>query len=97
MLLAVDIGNTNVVLGLLEGERVVRSARIETLRHEDATSAEARPRFYAEHFDTVEVDASYYAIPAERTTSNSAPRRRASSDCDTPLLASHSDSFMPDY
>ena len=42
MLLAVDIGNTNVVLGLLEGERVVRSARFETLRNEDAASAEAR-------------------------------------------------------
>jgi type III pantothenate kinase len=42
MLLAVDIGNSNVVLGLLEGERVVRSARIETLRQEDAARAEAR-------------------------------------------------------
>jgi type III pantothenate kinase len=42
MLLAVDIGNTNVVLGLLEDERVVRSARIETLRQEDAARAEAR-------------------------------------------------------
>ncbi len=39
-----------------------------------ATTAEARLRFYAEHFDTVEVDSSYYAIPAERTTHNWAER-----------------------
>jgi uncharacterized protein YecE (DUF72 family) len=31
-----------------------------------AKSAEARLRFYAEHFDTVEVDSTYYALPAER-------------------------------
>ena len=31
-----------------------------------ATTAEGRLRFYAEHFDTVEVDSSYYALPAER-------------------------------
>jgi uncharacterized protein YecE (DUF72 family) len=30
------------------------------------TTAEGRLRFYAEHFDTVEVDSSYYALPAER-------------------------------
>ena len=39
-----------------------------------ATSAEARLRHYAEHFDTVEVDASYYAIPAERTVFHWAQR-----------------------
>lgn len=31
-----------------------------------ATTAEARLRFYAEHFTTVEVDSTYYALPAER-------------------------------
>ncbi len=31
----------------------------------DARSAEERLRFYAEHFDTVEVDSTYYALPAE--------------------------------
>ena len=31
-----------------------------------AKSAEARLRFYAEHFDTVEVDSTYYALPNER-------------------------------
>lgn len=30
-----------------------------------AGSAEARLRFYAAHFDTVEVDSSYYALPSE--------------------------------
>lgn len=39
-----------------------------------ATTAEARLRYYAEHFDTVEVDSSYYAIPAERTVFNWAQR-----------------------
>ena len=39
-----------------------------------ATTAEARLRYYAEHYDTVEVDSSYYAIPAERTTHNWAER-----------------------
>jgi uncharacterized protein YecE (DUF72 family) len=29
-------------------------------------SAEERLRFYAEHFNTVEVDSTYYALPAER-------------------------------
>ncbi len=32
MLLAVDIGNTNIVLGLFDGERLVHQFRLETLR-----------------------------------------------------------------
>lgn len=32
------------------------------------SSAEERLRFYAAHFDSVEVDSTYYAIPAARTT-----------------------------
>jgi len=32
----------------------------------DVKSAEERLRFYAEQFDTVEVDSTYYALPAER-------------------------------
>jgi uncharacterized protein YecE (DUF72 family) len=32
----------------------------------EAKSAEARLRFYAGHFDTVEVDSTYYALPNER-------------------------------
>jgi uncharacterized protein YecE (DUF72 family) len=32
------------------------------------TTAEGRLRFYAEHFDTVEVDSTYYALPAERNS-----------------------------
>jgi uncharacterized protein YecE (DUF72 family) len=31
-----------------------------------AKTAEARLRFYADHFNTVEVDSTYYALPAER-------------------------------
>jgi uncharacterized protein YecE (DUF72 family) len=31
-----------------------------------AKTAEARLRFYAEHFNTVEVDSTYYALPSER-------------------------------
>ena len=33
----------------------------------DAKTAEARLRFYAAHFDTVEVDSTYYAIPDAKT------------------------------
>ena len=33
---------------------------------QSAKSAEARLRFYAAHFDTVEVDSTYYALPNER-------------------------------
>jgi uncharacterized protein YecE (DUF72 family) len=32
----------------------------------DAKTAEERLRFYAEHFDTVEVDSTYYALPSEK-------------------------------
>jgi uncharacterized protein YecE (DUF72 family) len=32
----------------------------------DANTAEARLSFYARHFNTVEVDSTYYALPAER-------------------------------
>ena len=39
-----------------------------------ATTAEARLRYYAEHYDTVEVDSSYYAIPQERVVANWAAR-----------------------
>ncbi len=32
----------------------------------EARSAESRLRFYADHFDTVEVDSTYYALPNDR-------------------------------
>ena len=32
MLLAIDVGNTNIVLGVFEGERLVDSWRLATLR-----------------------------------------------------------------
>jgi uncharacterized protein YecE (DUF72 family) len=34
----------------------------------DIKTAEDRLRFYAEHFDTVEVDSPYYALPSERNS-----------------------------
>ena len=34
----------------------------------DCKSAELRLRYYAERFDTVEVDATYYALPSERNS-----------------------------
>ena len=37
-----------------------------TFYPKQVTTAEDRLRFYAENFDTVEVDSSYYALPAER-------------------------------
>ncbi len=39
-----------------------------------ARTAEARLRHYAEHFDTVEVNSSYYAIPEARTAARWAER-----------------------
>ena len=39
---------------------------------ETARSAEERLRFYAEQFNTVEVDSTYYALPAERNAGDSA-------------------------
>jgi type III pantothenate kinase len=32
MLLAIDVGNTNIVLGVFEGDRLVESWRLATLR-----------------------------------------------------------------
>ena len=32
MLLAIDVGNTNIVLGVFEGEQLVESWRLATLR-----------------------------------------------------------------
>lgn len=40
----------------------------ETFYPPSAKTAEDRLRFYAEHFDTVEVDSSYYALPSERNS-----------------------------
>jgi type III pantothenate kinase len=32
MLLAIDVGNTNIVLGVFEGRELVRSWRLQTMR-----------------------------------------------------------------
>lgn len=40
--------------------------RSDTFYPPSAKTAEDRLRFYAEHFDSVEVDATYYALPSER-------------------------------
>ena len=42
-------------------------------------SAEARLRYYAEHYDTVEVNSSYYAIPEAATASRWPSGRRTAS------------------
>jgi len=42
-----------------------------------ARTAEARLRYYSEHFDTVEVDSSYYALPSERNAALWAERTPA--------------------
>ena len=36
MLLAIDVGNTNIVLGVFEGERLARSWRLATYRERTA-------------------------------------------------------------
>jgi len=40
--------------------------RSGTFYPKQVTTAEGRLRFYAENFDTVEVDSTYYALPSER-------------------------------
>ena len=40
MLLAIDVGNTNIVLGVFEGERLVESWRLGTLRERTADDGE---------------------------------------------------------
>jgi uncharacterized protein YecE (DUF72 family) len=47
---------------------------VETWYPSSVTSAESRLRYYAEHFDTVEVNSSYYAIPEPRTAQHWAER-----------------------
>ena len=37
-----------------------------TFYPKQVNTAEGRLKFYAEHFNTVEVDSTYYAFPAER-------------------------------
>ncbi len=39
-----------------------------TFYPKDITTAEGRLNFYAQHFDTVEVDSTYYSPPAERNS-----------------------------
>lgn len=46
----------------------------------EARSAESRLRFYADHFDTVEVDSTYYALPNERNAALWAVRTPADFD-----------------
>ncbi len=46
----------------------------------EARSAESRLRFYANHFDTVEVDSTYYALPNERNAALWAERTPAEFD-----------------
>jgi len=41
---------------------------------EEVTTAEARLRYYASHFDVVEVDSTYYAIPTMQTVARWAER-----------------------
>ena len=36
MLLAIDVGNTNIVLGVFDGERLTQSWRLQTLRERTA-------------------------------------------------------------
>ena len=44
MLLAIDVGNTNTVLGLFDGEELVRSWRIKTDARETADEIELKFR-----------------------------------------------------
>lgn len=60
MLLAIDIGNTNVVLGVLQGAELVHTWRLGTQRHytSDECSAILRSLFELAELDSREVDAA---------------------------------------
>ena len=47
------------------------------------SSAEARLRYYAEHFDTVEVNSSYYALPTEEMADRLGASARRPASCST--------------
>ena len=45
MLLAIDVGNTNIVLGVFEGRELIRSWRLQTLRDRTADELGLGPAF----------------------------------------------------
>lgn len=58
-----DMEKTRVGTASWTDKTLIKSG---TFYPRQVTTAEGRLRFYAEHFDTVEVDSSYYALPSER-------------------------------
>ncbi len=57
------MGKTRVGTASWTDKTLIKSG---TFYPKQVATAEGRLRFYAEHFDTVEVDSTYYALPAER-------------------------------
>ena len=57
------VGNIRVGTASWTDKTLIKSG---TFYPRQVVTAEGRLRFYAAHFDTVEVDSTYYALPAER-------------------------------
>lgn len=57
------MGKTRVGTASWTDKTLIKSGTFYPMQ---VTTAEGRLRFYTEHFDTVEVDSTYYAMPAER-------------------------------
>jgi uncharacterized protein YecE (DUF72 family) len=58
-----DMGKIRVGTASWTDKTLIKSG---TFYPKQVANAEDRLRYYAEHFDTVEVDSTYYALPAER-------------------------------
>ena len=57
------MGKTRVGTASWTDKTLIKSG---TFYPKQVSNAEGRLRFYAEHFDTVEVDSTYYVLPSER-------------------------------
>ena len=79
MLLAIDVGNTNIVLGVFDGERLAESWRLATLRERtaDEVGILVTPRFERSRIDLAIVDGiilSSVVPPLTRTMAEMAER-----------------------
>ena len=66
MILAVDVGNTNIVLGVLDGERLVCSGRLATNTHETEIEYSMKLKTFLEIYGVASVEGAIISsvVPA---------------------------------
>lgn len=66
MLLAIDVGNTNIVLGVLDGEKLVKSGRLSTNIYETSDEAAMKLNAFLTMNNMVEIDGAIISsvVPA---------------------------------